>query len=325
MLTVDGSQGEGGGQLVRAAVTLSALTGTPVTVTRVRENRRNPGLGFQHCAAIRAVAGTCCAEVRGNEPGSRQVSFLPGKIRDADQSIAVGTAGSIPLVIQAWLPAALEAGGTLEVTGGTEVPMSPTIDYLEKVLLPALGPAGRGVKIEIRRRGYYPAGGGAVRVTADPACPVPISIPRDGSCGIRSCSSGLPAHVTGRQAERAAAVLSGGAGRDFPAEIRLSDGPSRGSSCTVWCGAKGCCSFGRPGLPAEAVGEAAARCLLAELAGPWDVDAHLSDQLLISLARYGGRYSAAACTLHARTLCGLLGQFGFPVNVSHGDEVTFSA
>lgn len=325
MLTIDGSQGEGGGQLVRAAVTLSALTGTPVTITRVRENRRRPGLGFQHCAAVRAVAGTCGAGVRGNEPGSRQVSFLPGAIRAADQSIEVGTAGSIPLVIQAWLPAALETGGTLEVTGGTEVPMSPTIDYLEKVLLPALGPAGRGVGIEVRRRGYYPAGGGDVRVTAEPAQPAPVQVTRDGTRGIRSCSSGLPGHVTRRQAAHAAEVLSLGAGADFPAEIRLSDGPSRGSSCTVWCGAKGCCSFGRPGLPAEAVGEAAARCLLAELAGTWDVDAHLSDQLLIYLARYGGSYSAAACTLHARTLCRLLDQFGFPVTVSIGDEVTFSA
>lgn len=204
--------------------------------------------------------------------------------------------------------------------------MSPTIDYLENVLLPALGTHGRGARIEIQRRGYYPAGGGAVRVTAEPAGPARVSLAGEVPCGIRSCSSGLPPHVTRRQAARAAEVLSSAGGREFPVGIRLSDGPSRGSSCTVWCGAKGCCSIGRPGLPAEDVGEAAARCLLAELAGPWTVDAHMSDQLLIYLARYGGSYSAAACTLHARTLCGLLELFGFPVTVrSLPGEVTFSA
>jgi RNA 3'-terminal phosphate cyclase (ATP) len=325
MLKIDGSYLEGGGQIVRSSVALSAAAGIPIEITRIRENRKKPGLGYQHCAAVRAVACACQGHMEGNEPGSRSLSFIPGDIRKAECIIDVGTAGSIPLVIQAWLPVALVKGGSLEVTGGTEVPASPTVDYLEKVLIPALGTPGEGITITVMKRGYYPAGGGSVRVRVQPADPAPVSIKKEFSCGIRSCSSGLPLHVAERQASSAQLLLGKEPGGAIPVEIQRSEGLSKGSSCTVWCGAKGASSLGRPGLPAGHVGEAAATELLRELRGPGEVDSHLSDQLLIYLAWYGGSYTASDYSLHARTMCWLLSRFGFEIQVREGREVAFSA
>ena len=313
------------GRSSRSAVALSAVTGIPVEITRIRENRNKPGLGYQHCAAVRAAAGACQGQMEGNEPGSRRLSFIPKAIRKAECAVDVGTAGSIPLVIQAWLPVALVKGGVLEVTGGTEVPSSPTIDYFEKVLIPALGVEEGAITVTVMKRGYYPAGGGVVRVKVQPADPAPIDIKKDMSCGIRSCSSGLPSHVAERQASRAHLLLGRTLGRDLPVEILRSEGPSIGSSCTVWCGAKGASSLGRPGLPAESVGEAAATNLIREIRSPGEVDSHLSDQLLLYLARYGGCYTASEYTLHARTMCWLLSLFGFEIQVRQGKEVAFSA
>lgn len=325
MLKIDGSYLEGGGQIVRSSVALSAAAGIPIEITRIRENRKKPGLGYQHCAAVHAVACACQGHMEGNEPGSRSLSFIPGDIRKAECIVDVGTAGSIPLVIQAWLPVALIKGGILEVTGGTEVPLSPTVDYLEKVLIPALGIQESGVTFTVIRRGYYPAGGGIVRVTVQPSDSARVTINSDTSCGIRSCSSGLPLHVAERQASQAVLLLGRVLGREIPVEIQRSEGLSKGSSCTAWCGAKGASSLGRPGLPAAKVGEYAATSLIGELTSTGEVDRHLSDQLLIYLARYGGSYTASEYTLHARTMCWLLSLFELPIRVREGKEVAFSA
>jgi RNA 3'-terminal phosphate cyclase (ATP) len=127
MLAINGAQLEGGGQIVRMAVSLSALTGTPVQITSIRARRDNPGLAAQHVAAIRAVASLCAARTTGVSVGSSTLTFQPSSLHQRDITIDVGTAGSIPLVLQAWLPAALREGGSISVRGGTEVHHSPTI------------------------------------------------------------------------------------------------------------------------------------------------------------------------------------------------------
>jgi len=326
MLTINGSYGEGGGQLVRTAVALSAVTGTPVTVTAIRAGRKKPGLAAQHIAAVRAVAGSSNAEVSGATTGSRSLIFIPGEPEYREVSVDVGTAGSIPLVIQAWLPVALCCGGMLRITGGTEVDKSPTIDYLNHVLAGVLLRAGARISIDIIRRGYYPEGGGEVTIDVAKSKVSPIVPGNTGSLPVAviSCSSNLPGHVTTRQASAAASLIRNEGFSSSAIKYDCRTGYSTGSSCTVYRGAKGGCAIGRRGLPAEVVGETAARAAVAAFLSPADVDIHLSDQLLVPLALYGGAFSVSTLTSHAETVCWLLERFGFGIVIRRGQIVEFS-
>lgn len=314
MRELDGAHLEGGGQLVRNAVGLAALAGEDLTIARVRAGRKTPGLRPQHIAAVLAVAGCCGAEVEGLTVGSDRLVFCPGSLRWADQRVEVGTAGGIPLVLQAWLPVALEAGGAVTVVGGTEVPLAPTVDFLDRVLLRLLRAHGARATLEIRRRGYVPEGGGEVRAVVEPGRLAPIDaalVPEEP--GAVSAAANLPRHVPERQLEAARQALEPVTGPLGRAVVDLREGPSTGSSITCWAGLKAGSALGRRGLPAERVGRAAADALLAEHALPGEVDRHLADQLLVYLARYGGAFTATACTRHTETVRWLLGEFGLAV------------
>jgi RNA 3'-terminal phosphate cyclase (ATP) len=315
MLSIDGSMMEGGGQIVRTSVALSAVTGSPVRVDRIRGGRERPGLAPQHCSAVKAVAGLCNARVRGCRPGSSLLEFTPAELKYRDQEIDIGTAGSIPLVLQAWLPAALRHGASLSIMGGTEVQKSPTIDYLARVFLPIIRSCGADVCLDVQQRGYYPAGGGRVKIDVGPSTLTPLAIPREQSRGIISCSSNLPEHVATRQAASAARRLHDFTGLEYPVTFDRRSGPSTGTSCTVWQESKGGVALGRRGLPAEQVGNTAADALIEELNLPGAVDRHLADQLMMYVAIYGGRFTTSCLTLHSQTMLWLLEKFGFILQI----------
>jgi RNA 3'-terminal phosphate cyclase (ATP) len=254
------------------------------------------------------------------------LEFSPGQPVEKDLTINIGTAGSIPLVLQAWLPVALHTGGSITVTGGTEVDKSPTIDYFRHIHLEFLRQHGADLSIIIKRRGYYPAGGGEVTVTVggpaclDPLDPAHSDVP--GTC-IGSFCSNLPAHIALRQAESARNQLKIMTGKDIVPRAIVAPGPGTGSSITVCDGWKGGSAVGRRGRPAETVGKTAAMQLIKEFRGPGMVDSHLADQLLIYLAQYGGSYSAPELTLHARTVCRLLDLFGYKIRIQRDTGVEF--
>jgi RNA 3'-terminal phosphate cyclase (ATP) len=319
MIRIDGARLEGGGQVVRGAVALSALTGEAVEISNIRRNRTKPGFAPQHIAAVRAVAALCDAECEGLSPGSGRLRFTPGPLTPRACTIDIGTAGSIPLVLQAWLPVALAAGGAIRVTGGTEVTRSPTIDYCDRVFCGILRSHGAAIRLEILRRGYFPQGGGEVFVRVERRPLRPLAIAEGEGGGIVSCSANLPGHVAERQAAAAFRALSVRLG-DLPVTIDRRDGISTGSSVTVWRGAKGGTALGRRGYPAEEVGREAAGILLRELDRPGRVDAHLADQLIIILARTGGAFTTAPLSLHAETMCWLAAEFGSGIAVRSGED-----
>ena len=326
MLAIEGSVLEGGGQIIRTAVGLSAITGTPVTINSIRAGRERPGLKAQHIAAVKAVAKICNARCEGLTIGSNRVVFIPGDPVRNDIHIDIGTAGSIPLVIQAWLPVALQVGGTLTISGGTEVENSPTIDYVQHLHMNFLKQHGADLIMTVIRRGYYPEGGGQVRVEVrkpgelEPLNPATQDIPGQ---EIFSNSAHLPPHVAERQAESARIHL-GYTGDAVHIHNDIRPGPGTGSSVTVISGWKGSSAIGRRGLPAEKVGEIAAGRLMDEIKKPGAIDMHLADQVLIYLARYGGSFTATEFSLHSRTVCFVLALFGFRLRVRQNRGVVFS-
>lgn len=169
-MTIDGSKGEGGGQVLRTSLAMSAITGRPVEIVNVRAKRKTPGLRRQHLTCLKAAAEVCSAEIEGDEVGSMQVKFRPGKIKSGIYKFEIGTAGSVTLVAQTVLPILLAADGESEVTitGGTHVPMSPTWDYFERTFLPQLRRMGAEVDARIVKYGFYPAGGGEIVIKIKP-------------------------------------------------------------------------------------------------------------------------------------------------------------
>ena len=325
MIEIDGSLGEGGGQIVRTAVALSAVTGKPVRITRIRQGRSKPGLAAQHARAITALAVICDARTSGATPGSSQIVFTPGEIRGGRHRVEIGTAGSVTLLMQCLLPALLraDAPSSLRIFGGTDVNWSPAVDYFKNVFLPALSSFGAKVSLEVLQRGYYPRGQGEVLLEVEPA-ELKASHLESMACdagqlllnmqnkqnivqGVSHCSN-LPEHVAARQAESAAEALQQ---EGFSAQIsrealRL---PSLGSGITLWSGCKGASSLGERGLPAEKVGRRAAEELIMELRSAATVDVHLADQLIPYLALAGGCCTTREISLHARTNIWTVGHF----------------
>ena len=308
MIEIDGSYGEGGGQIVRTSVALSAVTGKSVLIKKIRQGRPKPGLAAQHAQAIRALGQICNAEIKGAEPGSSEVLFCPQEICGGSRRVEIGTAGSVTLLMQCLLPALLHAEKrtSLQVQGGTDVQWSPTVDYFRNVFLPALSFFGGRAGLQLLRRGYYPRGQGEVLLEVEPShlksahiSYEPFNPAQNRIMGISHCSN-LPQHVAERQAASAIERLQEAG---YEAEILQETGrlASTGSGITLWTAGKGASSLGERGLPAEKVGRRAAEEMVRELESPAAVDAHLADQLIPYLALAGGSYSVREISRHTKT------------------------
>lgn len=319
MIEIDGSLGEGGGQVLRTALALSALTATSFRMFNIRAGRENPGLRPQHLSAVLAVAEVCGANVKGEHLNSKEIEFFPGDIVPGRYRFDVGTAGSAPLVLQALLPCLLKAGDDVEVevVGGTNVPNAPQAEYMQHVLFPMLQSCGARIRLEIKKSGFYPKGGGHLLLSTEHSelGPLDLSVfePSGTIEGVSFCAN-LTESVPRRQGNSATVELFK---RGMQARIRpyTVSALSPGSGIVLWASSKGSTAIvgadalGARDKPAEAVGLEAARNLLAELGGGAAVDRHAADQLLPFLAVAGGGLRTSAVTLHAQTNMAVIEKF----------------
>ncbi len=318
---IDGSQGEGGGQILRTAVSLAAILQKPVEVTGIRAKRPNPGLRPSHIASIKVVGDLFNAAVENLKVGAEWVRFAPKKFAGNTYKIDIGTAGSIPLTLMTVIPAVSLSGNSLEIeiTGGTDVKASPTIDYLRYVVSEAYRSIGIKFTIEVLKRGYYPKGGGVVKAAIEP-CTKPAAAEflngRAVAPRITSVCSQLPKHVAERQISSALLALekSGIKCTNYAASFESAASP--GTSILVYSVSDfggpyiGGDSIGEIGKRAEQVGqEAATRYLQSALAGA-AVDPFLSDMVVLPLCLAKGisRYRTSRVTEHLRTNLGVAKQ-----------------
>lgn len=321
MYRIDGSYGEGGGQLLRTAVALAAVTGMPVEVFSIRGKRSNPGMSAQHLAAVRTVAALCDAETEGLELRSTRLVFRPGRLRGGRFRCDVGTAGSLTLVLQAALPAAIscEEPVYLVLTGGTDVKAAPPLDYFRYVFLPLLARLGLSIKVNLIRRGYYPRGGGEVEVSIKPARPTPLTLETPGAVeevgGVVHVAN-LPGHIAQRMLGTATKAFEGFPRVHIEGEtLGREDAVGQGGAAVLWARTVhtilGGSALAERGVPAERVAESAAKELHAEITSGATLDVHTADQMLIYLALADGPSTFLCRTFssHAQTAIWLLEQF----------------
>lgn len=313
MVRIDGSQGEGGGQILRSSLTLSLLTGQAVQITRIRAGRPKPGLQAQHLAAVQAAAAIAGAEVAGAKLGSTELIFEPDRVQPGNYHFAIGTAGAVTLVFQTvFLPLALAGGrSTLVIEGGTHVPWSPSFEYVDQVWLPMLRRLGLDGRLELERAGFYPRGGGRIRAHIEPAQTPPaplVALERGAIVKVTGISAvaNLPTSIAERQARRAASRLRS----LFPGmPLTVTELPAIGQGTTLFLRVEseqavaGFSSLGARGKPAEQVADEAVEALLAYLTTAAAIDPHLADQLILPLVLARGRsvLQTSAVTNHLLT------------------------
>lgn len=313
---LDGAQGEGGGQVLRSALTLSMLTGTPFRIERIRAKRNKPGLLRQHLTAVTAATAICGAEVSGATLGSQTLSFHPGPLRGGDYRFAIGTAGSCTLVLQTVLPALwrADAPSVVQVSGGTHNPAAPPADFLIRTWQPLMQRMGVDMQLELLRHGFYPAGGGEVCARVTPVAALQgIDLATRGAhraTRVRAVVAGVPGEVAEREIERVRAQMD-----IDEREIRTlssREGPGNALIIETEHAALTECftAFGERGLPAETVADRAAKAARQYLAGTAAVGEHLADQLVLPMALAGGGcFTTAAASSHLQTNIGVIEKF----------------
>lgn len=310
MIEIDGSEGEGGGQILRSSLSLAICTSQAFRIANIRANREKPGLLRQHLTAVKAAAEICGGSVVGGELGSRELTFIPGKLKSGNYSFAIGTAGSCTLVLQTVLPPLLVADGesTVKISGGTHNKGAPPFDFLQRSFLPLLGRMGANVALELKSYGFYPRGGGEIRAAISPAKKMSrLDLTHRGE-RLRAYAEAYVAALPIDIAQRELAVI----GRRLnwqPEQLLLRGlsndvGPGNAVTITVehehvtevFSG------FGERGVSAEFVAGHASDKARHYIGASAAVDEYLADQLLLPMVLgAGGTFTSTSVSQHLRS------------------------
>ncbi len=318
MIEIDGSEGEGGGQILRSSLSLAICTRQPFRITHIRANRDQPGLRRQHLTAVTAAARICAAEVDGAALGARELTFRPGKLLPGAYSFDIGTAGSCTLVLQTVLPALLTADrpSQVRITGGTHNRGSPPFDFLQRAFIPLLGRMGMGVELTLVRHGFYPRGGGEIHATVEPLSQRRrLELLTRGECR-RAYAEAYVAALPMDVAQRELATVRRTMGwRQEQLELRaLPNDMGPGNAVTITLEHEHVTEvftgFGERGVRVESVAQQAAEQARAWLAATAPVGEHLADQLLLPMALAdGGVFLATRITPHLHSNARVIEQF----------------
>jgi RNA 3'-terminal phosphate cyclase (ATP) len=326
MLTIDGSVGEGGGQILRTSLSLAMITGTPFRIEKIRAGRRKPGLLRQHLTCVTAATEISGATVTGAELGSTELTFQPGPIKGGTYDFAIGSAGATTLVFQTVLPALLRASTASDVTlsGGTHNPFAPSFDYIQRAFLPLLSRMGATVSVKLRKPGFYPAGGGKWQATVQPAAKLtPLTLDDAGKLITRRIIadvSNIPFEVAERECAHAAHLLGWPADTMQPRTVR---GEGQGNVLTIELGYANVTElfvgFGERKVTAEDVATQTVKAVREYQMAQAPVGPHLCDQLLLPMALAGGgTFVTSAPTEHTRTNIAVI-QWFLPVTFALDD------
>ncbi len=323
MIELDGAAGEGGGQVLRTALTLSMITGQPFRIKNIRANRPKPGLMRQHLVAVQAAAAVCGADIGACAVGATTLEFVPGKIKGGQYEFAIGSAGSCTLVLQTLVPALLFADGEsrVRISGGTHNPMAPPLHFLQRAYGRVLARMGASVELELHRFGFYPAGGGAVSARVQPCAQLkPIELMERGervNGFAESFVAGIPAYVATRELECVGQGMGWDESQLLHRGLPGEQGPGNALLITleyehvteVFSG------FGEKAVRAEMVAKNTIEEAREFIASGAAVGEHLADQLMVPFALAGaGRFTTSRVSQHALTNADVIARF-LPVKI----------
>jgi RNA 3'-terminal phosphate cyclase (ATP) len=310
MIELDGAQGEGGGQILRSALTLAMITGRPFRIRNIRANRARPGLMRQHLVAVQAALQVCGGDATGAALGSQDLAFIPGPVRGGDYAFAIGTAGSCTLVLQTVLPALLKADrpSTLRLAGGTHNPMAPPVQFLQRAWCPRLAEMGARIDIDLERFGFYPAGGGVVLARVEPCAALrPHAWMTRGerrAAYAEAFVAGIPGRVAQRELECVGRAMNWNEDQLLIRGLPADQGPGNALMLTLEYdhATEVFTAFGEKSVTSEQVARQAVQRTRQYLMSRAAFAEHLADQMMLPLALAGGGgFTLDEVSMHART------------------------